>query len=331
MIAAASFWGSTLGLLIALVAVFGAVYFVVTFLAGSRARAKRQKSLEKRLGKRGGAAAEGEEETPTQWVPESFANVGQRFAVATGFNAGLDERLERAGLPVLAGEFVALTVLCGVVGAVVAAIFLTNIIFILLIAAIAALIPYFWMQRSHRKRQNTLVDQLADTLSILASSLRAGYSFLQALDTVSKEIGEPSAGEFQRVVAEIRLGRPIDDALTAMAYRVKSDDLKWAVIAINVQRQVGGNLAEVLDIVANTVRERAYIRRQVNVLSAEGRLSVAILAALPFFILLYISIVNADYIAPLFTTLVGNILLVFGGLWMGLGIFIMTRIVKIDV
>lgn len=326
-----SFWGSTLGLLIILAAVFGTVYLVVTFLVGSRARAKRQKSLAKRLGKRKGAGGPVEEETPTQWVPESFASAGQRFAVATGFNAGLDERLEQAGMPILAGEFVALTVLCGVVGAVVAAIFLTNIIFILLIAGVAALIPYFKMQRSHRKRQDKLVDQLADTLSILASSLRAGYSFLQALDTVSKEIGEPSAGEFQRVVAEIRLGRPIDDALTAMAYRVKSDDLKWAVIAINVQRQVGGNLAEVLDIVANTVRERAYIRRQVNVLSAEGRLSVAILSALPFLILLYISIVNPDYVDVLFTTTPGIILLVFGGLWMGLGIFIMTRIVKIDV
>ena len=326
-----SFWGSTIGLLVILVAVFVTVYLVVTFLGGTRERAKRQKTLEKRLRLGKGAKVQDEAETSTQWVPESFANVGQRFAVATGFSAGLDERLEQAGMPVLAGEFVALTVLCGVIGAIVSAIFLTNIIFILLIAGLACLIPYFWMQRSHRKRQDALVDQLADTLSILASSLRAGYSFLQALDTVSKEIGEPSAGEFQRVVAEIRLGRPIDDALSAMAYRVKSDDLKWAVIAINVQRQVGGNLAEVLDIVANTVRERAYIRRQVNVLSAEGRLSVAILACLPFGILLYISIVNPDYIEPLFTTTPGLILLGVGGIMMAIGIFIMTRIVKIDV
>jgi tight adherence protein B len=200
-----------------------------------------------------------------------------------------------------------------------------------LVAGIAALIPYVWMLRNHRKRQQALLDQLADTLSILASSLRAGYSFLQALDTVSKEIGEPSASEFQRVVAEIRLGRPIDDALTAMAMRVGSDDLKWAVIAINVQRNVGGNLAEVLDIVANTVRERGYIRRQVQVLSAEGRLSVAILSALPFLILLYLAIVNPEYITPLFTTTTGIILLVAAGSMMGAGIFVMSRMVKIDV
>jgi tight adherence protein B len=329
---AESFWGSDVGLGVILAAVFGGVYLVVTFLVGSRQQARRRKSLATRLGRRRASQDATEEPAPgSQWVPESFAQVGQRFAVATGFNAGLDERLEQAGMPILAGEFVALTVLGALLGAGVAAIFLPNIVFVLLIAAVAALVPYFWVIRSRRHRQNLLVDQLADTLSILASSLRAGYSFLQALDTVSKEIGEPSASEFQRVVAEIRLGRPVDDALTAMAERVDSDDLRWAVIAINVQRQVGGNLAEVLDIVANTVRERAYIRRQVNVLSAEGRLSVAILSVLPFGIMLYISIVNAEYIEPLFTTTPGIILLITGASLMGLGIWIMTRIIKIDV
>jgi tight adherence protein B len=176
-----------------------------------------------------------------------------------------------------------------------------------------------------------MVDQLADTLAVLASSLRAGYSFLQALDTVSKEIGEPSAHEFQRVVAEIRLGRPVDDALAAMAVRINSDDMKWAVIAINVQRQVGGNLAEVLDIVANTVRERAYIRRQVRVLSAEGRVSVAILASLPVVILMYMAIVRRDYVSILFTRVPGIVMLVAGGCLLALGVWVMSRIVKIDV
>jgi tight adherence protein B len=327
---AASSFGSSTALLVALVAVFLAVFIIAVFLVGARARSKRRRALAHRLGRPGGGSQE-ERATSTQWMPESFAQAGHRFAEATGFSARLDERLEQAGLAVLAGEFVAITVLCVLIGGVVAALFLQNLIFILVVAGVAGLIPYLWLARAQRKRQQALIDQLADTLSILATSLRAGYSFLQALDTVSKEIGEPSAGEFQRAVAEIRLGRPIDDALVAMAHRVRSDDLKWAVIAINVQRQVGGNLAEVLDIVAGTVRERAYIRRQVNVLSAEGRISVAILACLPFGIMLYISVVNAEYIKPLFTTVPGIIMLVGGGLWMGLGIFVMTRMVKIDV
>jgi tight adherence protein B len=330
MMLAESFWGSQIGLGVVLVACFGTVYLLITFMAGSQARAKSLATLARRIGRR----HHGEKEQPqihTQFVPESFAQFGQRFAVATGFNARLDERLEQAGMPILAGEFVALTTLCGVLGAVFAAVILQNVIFVLLLAGVAALFPYIWMLRTKSKRQSRLVDQLADTLSILASSLRAGYSFLQALDTVSKEIGEPSAGEFQRVVAEIRLGRPVEDAMIAMAVRVGSDDLKWAVIAINVQRQVGGNLAEVLDIVATTVRERAYVQRQVKTLSAEGRLSVWILSALPFFILLYISIVNAEYVEPLFTTTPGIALLGAGGIMMGLGIFVMSRMVKIDV
>ncbi len=324
-----SVFGSGIWLVVVLILVFLGVYLVATMLFGASARARRQATLARRIGPSSpGGEAEGE---AGAWVPSSLAAAGQRFAVATGFSATLDERLEQAGVRLLAGEFVALTALSAVAGAVVAALLLQNIVFIVIIAGVASLIPFAWLVRARSKRQNLLVDQLADTLSILASSLRAGYSFLQALDTVSKEIGEPSASEFQRVVAEIRLGRPIDDALTAMADRVGSPDLKWAVIAVNVQREVGGNLAEVLDIVANTVRERAYIRRQVRVLSAEGRISVAILAALPFVIMLYLAIVRPDYIALLFTTTIGIVMLIIGGTLMAAGVWVMSRIVRIDV
>ena len=326
------FAGSNVTLLVALGAVFFGVFILVSFLMGVRARTKRRQALEHRIGrKRGGSKDDAAPVVTSSWVPDSFAQVGHRFAEVTGVGARLDAKLEQAGMPILAGEFIAVMVLCVLIAGIVAAIFLQNIVFVLLIAGFASLIPYVWMGRSLRKRQEAFVDQLADTLSVLASSLRAGYSFLQALDTVSKEIGEPSAGEFQRVVAEIRLGRPIDDAMTAMAERVGSEDLKWAVIAINVQRQVGGNLAEVLDIVSNTVRERAYIRRQVQVLSAEGRLSVWILSCLPFGIMVYIAMVNPEYIEPLFSTLPGRALLIAGAFWMGLGIFVMSRMVKIDV
>jgi len=328
---AASLFGSDVALLVILAASFLAVFFVTTFLMGARARARRDRKLAKRLGGRTPTTEEGEQSSSSQFIPDALAAAGQRFAVATGFSARLDDRLEQAGMAIAAGEFVALTVVCALVGAVVAGIFLLNVIFVLLIAGLAGLIPYVWLLRSLRKRQNLMIEQLADTMSILASSLRAGYSFLQALDTVSKEIGEPSMGEFQRVVAEIRLGRPIEDALIALGERVDSDDLRWAVIAINVQRQVGGNLAEVLDTVASTVRERAYIRRQVAVLSAEGRISVGILSGIPFFLFLYISIVNPEYVKPLFTTAPGLIMLVAGGVAVGMGIFIMSRMIKIDV
>jgi len=328
---AASFWGSPVGSLLVLGLVFSAVFLVITMLLGRRERRRRESALADRMGRPPEQPAGEKESGTASWVPVQFADMGQRFAVATGFSARLEERLEQAGLPLTAGEFVALTAMCGFGGAVIAALLIQNVLFILLIGLAVTPIPWMWVSRTYRKRQNALVDQLADTLAILASSLRAGYSFLQALDTVSKEVGEPSAHEFQRVVAEIRLGRPIEEALTAMADRVGSDDLGWAVIAINVQRQVGGNLAEVLDIVAATVRERAYIRRQVRVLSAEGRISIAILSGIPFFLMIYMAIVNPEYVSLLFTRTVGVIMLGVGGVLMAIGIFIMTRMVKIDV
>jgi tight adherence protein B len=327
----ASFWASSAALLAVLGACFAAVFLVTTFLIGSRARARRDKSLAERFGRRLRGADKEVEAAPTQWLPEVFADAGQRFASATGFSAGLELRLEQSGVPVLVGEFVALTAGSALVGAVVAAIFLPSPVFILLTAGVASLAPYAFVLRAGHKRRNLMGEQLADTMSILATSMRAGYSFMQALDTVSKEIGEPSAGEFQRVVAEIRLGRPVDEALEAMAERVGSDDMRWAVIAIDVQRQVGGNLAEVLDIVAGTVRERAYIRRQIRVLSAEGRLSVVILSAIPFGLLAYLAIVNPEYLEPLFTTPPGIAMLIVGGLAVAMGIWFMTRIIKIDV
>jgi tight adherence protein B len=119
--------------------------------------------------------------------------------------------------------------------------------------------------------------------------------------------------------------------MVEMADRVGSEDMRWAVMAVNIQRQVGGNLAEVLDIVANTVRERAYVQRQVRVLSAEGRLSIGILSALPFGIFFYLAFMNPEYVSPLFTTMLGRILLLVGGALMAAGIFVMTRIVRIDV
>jgi tight adherence protein B len=176
-----------------------------------------------------------------------------------------------------------------------------------------------------------MAEQLADVLSILASSLRAGHSFLQALDQVANEIKDPSAAEFHRVVSEIRLGRSVDDAMIEMADRIGSEDMRWAVMAVNIQRQVGGNLAEVLDIVSNTVRERAYIHRQVRVLSAEGRISIGILAALPFGIFFYLMLVNPEYVGILFTHPIGRILLLAGLSLMAAGIYVMTRIVRIDV
>lgn len=318
-------FGNDAWLTVVLGAAFVATFLVAVLLLSTRTKGQQRRSLATLMGR--GKKQTGE----TSWIPAGMAEAGDRLATASGFSGRLEAMLEQAELPMKAGEFAALTVACALGGGILGALLLGNIIFVLLIAAVASVIPYVWLVRARKKRQKMMAEQLPDVLSILASSLRAGHSFLQALDQVAGEIKDPSAGEFHRVVSEIRLGRTIDDAMVEMADRVGSEDMRWAVMAVNIQRQVGGNLAEVLDIVANTVRERAYVQRQVRVLSAEGRLSIAILSALPFGIFIYLALMNPEYVSPLFTTMLGRVLLLIGGALMATGIFVMTRIVRIDV
>jgi tight adherence protein B len=318
-------FGTDAWLTLVLGAAFVAAFLLAMMILSTGERRQRRSVAARIMGRREPKAKE------TTWMPAGLAQAGGRLATAGGFSARLDDRLEQAGLPMRAGEFVASTVACAIAGGLLGAVLLRNILFILLVAVVASLIPYVWLVRARGQRQKKMAEQLADVLSILASSLRAGHGFLQSLDQVASEISEPSASEFHRVVSEIRLGRPIDEAMIAMADRIGSEDMRWAVMAVNIQREVGGNLAEVLDIVAKTVRERAYIHRQVRVLSAEGRISIAILAALPFGLFLYLALVNPEYVAPLFKDPMGQIMLLAGGTLMGLGILVMKRIVRIDV
>jgi tight adherence protein B len=197
--------------------------------------------------------------------------------------------------------------------------------------AIATFVPLLVLSSAVTRRQAAIQSQLADTLMVIASSMRAGHSFMQSLDSASKEIDQPAAGEFGRVLQEIRLGRETDDALEALVERAGSRDLEWAVTAIKIQRKIGGNLAEVLETVANTVRERDTLRRQMRVLSAEGRISVAVLTVLPILIASYLMIVNPDYLQTLSTTTAGIFISVAAGVLMIIGYVWMRTLVKLDV
>ncbi len=238
-----------------------------------------------------------------------MSRFGRRFAEARGFSGRVDAELEAAGVSVRSGEFVVLSVAAALVGVVLGAALLRNPLLALATGAVAGAGPTIALRMAMKSRAEKLREQLPDVLTIMASSLRAGHSFMQSLDAVAKEIAQPAATEFQRVVSEIRLGRPADDALEALAERVGSPDFRWAVLAVNIQREVGGNLAEILDNVADTLRERAQMRRQVRVLTAEGRLSAWVLTALPLTIAVYMFITNPEYIGLLVTAKLGIIML----------------------
>jgi tight adherence protein B len=173
--------------------------------------------------------------------------------------------------------------------------------------------------------------QLPDTWQLIAGSLSAGYSMPQAIDTVVREGSQPISGEFNRALVEARLGVPLEDAMEGIADRMKSKDFACVVMAIRIQREVGGNLAELLTTVSGTLRERETLRRQVKVLSAEGRLSAWILGLLPPVFALYLALAQPSYLKPLVTEALGWLLLAVGLVLLAVGALWMRKAVKVEV
>ena len=165
----------------------------------------------------------------------------------------------------------------------------------------------------------------------MSGSLAAGLSLAQSVDTIVREGTEPISSEFKRVLVETRLGVSLEDSLEDVGERFESRDFGWVVMAIKIQRQVGGNLAELLDTVAATMREREYMRRQVAALAAEGKLSAIVLGGLPPAFMLYLLVTNREYVMVLFTQPMGWLMLGGAAALLGLGVFWMSRLMKVEV
>ncbi|WP_435769328.1 type II secretion system F family protein [Nocardioides sp. SYSU DS0651] len=200
-----------------------------------------------------------------------------------------------------------------------------------LMMAFGALLPPFYLRFKAARRRRAFEEALPEVLQLLAGALSAGLSLAQAVDTVVREGPEPIASEFRRVLVEARIGVQLEDAFEGVAERFQSQDFAWAVMAIRIQRQVGGNLAELLKTVAATMRERAYLRRQVRTLSAEGRLSAMLLCALPPLFAGYLFLTNRTFLEPLVADPRGWMLSAGGALWLAIGVFWMSRLVKVDI
>jgi len=223
---------------------------------------------------------------------------GERSFGGSSYFKRVARLLERADISMRAAEFVAiqaaLIVGLGLIGFVLG----LGIIFPLVFAVIGAVIPEFIVRRKANARRKKFEDQLGDTLTAVASSLRAGQSFQQAMSTISLDGPEPISKEFQRVETETRLGRPADEALQSMADRLGSKNFEFVVLAVNIQRQVGGSLSEILDMVADTVRGRVQFSRKVRALTAMGRASAYVLVGMPFALAFMISLVDRSYLRP---------------------------------
>jgi len=246
----------------------------------------------------------------------------ERALVRRGQLVRWSAALEQAGMTTSLPDFVLLVgmsaLVAGALGTVVADV-VVGLLLVLLVPLAARLLVGFRAKR----RRAAFADQLDDSLQLMAGSLRAGHSLLRAVDAVSQDAASPTAEEFARIVNETRVGRDLGDSLDEVAERMGSDDFTWAAQAIAIHREVGGNLAEVLDAVGHTIRERGAIRRQVKALSAEGKLSAIVLMALPFGIIGFISMTNPGYLATFTQSLIGYVMLavaavmmLVGGLWL---------------
>jgi tight adherence protein B len=253
-----------------------------------------------------------------------------RIAKDRGVLDALEKKLEQADLPLRAAEALFFTIVAGVLSVIAAGV-LWGALAMLFAALLVGVLPIGILNFLAGRRRRKFATQLPDMLQLLAGSLRAGYSLLQGVDAVALEVSDPMGQELRRVLAEARLGRPLETALEDAAERMASADFSWAVMAVGIQREVGGNLAELLDTVAETMIQRERLRREVKSLTAEGRVSAIILGLLPVGLGVMMFAINRDYINKLFNTGLGQAML-GGSTVLALAGFIwMKKIVEIEI
>jgi tight adherence protein B len=265
----------------------------------------------------------------TQLVKRAV-ETASRVAAGRQLLVWLEARLEQANLPVRGMEAILGYGVASLVGAF-AILILVGPIAALLLLVLLVIGPPAVLSFLARRRQRQFSKQLPDTLTLLSGTLRAGYSLMQGVEAVAQEVGDPMGEELRRVMVEARLGRSLDDALGDAGERMESDDFDWAVMAIGIQREVGGNLAELLDTVAETMVGRERLRREVKALTAEGRVSAFVIGIMPIGLGLAMWMLNRPYISVLFTDPLGRMAAIGAGLLALFGFWWMKKTIEIEV
>lgn len=259
-----------------------------------------------------------------------FSQAAEAQVAEKGLSSGVNAALEQANIPLSPGEAITasfgVALIVGLVGWVMNGP-LGGVIFF----GLVMLFVYGFIRWAGGREKRRFESQLPDTLTLLSTSLRAGYSLLQAVEAVAAEAPDPTAREFGRAIAEARLGRSVTEALDGITARTQSKDFEWAVMAVEIQREVGGNLAEVLQTVADTMLQRNRLRGEIRALTAEGRISAFVLGSLPFAMGLFLWTSNREYIEPLFQETFGLIAIGIGVVLMSAGILWLKKIIDIDV
>jgi tight adherence protein B len=255
----------------------------------------------------------------------------EKFAFSLPRINFLDRKIIKSRIAINATTFVVLSLFLACTGTLLGLWLLPQKAASVVVGLLFLLIPYLILTLSEKRSDARFSEQLPAALELMARALRSGHALSSAMEMVSEELEEPIRGEFRAAVDEMKLGLTVNEALNNMCSRVPSMDLKFFAVSVIIQRETGGNIAEILDRIGILIRERVQFKRQVDTLTAEGRLSGVILISLPAFMFIYIYIVNNDYISLLWIDQIGIYMLYACGIMQVAGFYLINRIVKIDI
>lgn len=316
----------------------GGLGLLLLLVGGILSLVGRQTVVEERLGRyaeAGGIQTTGGEAHPEARQRSSpLSDLLNQMGEGTDLFDNISRSLARADLKFRPAEYIAVVVISGIGTAAIGALLGRSILFGLFAGIGGLFVPGIYVRFQQRARLRRFNDQLGDMLNLVVNGLRAGFSTLQAMEAVSRELPPPISTEFHRVVQEIQLGLPMEEALDHMLRRINSDDLDMVITAINVQREVGGNLAEILDTISYTIRERVRIRGEISALTAQGRATAWVISLLPVVLMGLLFLVNRPYLMQFFnpeTRTCGIPMLVLAGLMVISGFYITQKIVDIDI
>jgi tight adherence protein B len=305
--------------------------FIFILLGGNRD--KEESTYLKRLSAYGRRERQEEKKPFIQRIPlvGRFTRRADEEIKKRGIAGAVNAALEQANIPLTAGEAIAAGLGIALILGVLTALFTFSLVNGAIVAAVAVLFVFAAINFIGKREKKKFESQLPDTLTLLSTSLRAGYSLLQAVEAVASEAPNPTAREFSRAVTEARLGIPVTEALDAITERTQSEDWRWAAMAVEIQREVGGNLAEVLQTVADTMLARNRIKGEISALTAEGKISAYVLGSLPFAMGLFLWTTNREYLQPLLDETMGQVAIGVGLLLIAAGIFWLKKIITIEI
>jgi tight adherence protein B len=289
-------------LVVVAIAVAGLVFCAVQLTLVTRRREQVRRQLSPYL-----AEAELERAPRSSAIVERLGARAEELLTRFGSHESIQLHIDRAGVDARAGAFVCLDVLIGF-GAFALLLDWKGPVLALAGGATGIAAPWIILHVKALRRSRAFERQLPEILDTLAASLRAGHGFDHGLQTVATDVGEPAGREFRRVVAEVHLGRSLEDALTELGRRIRSEDLQFVLDAIAIQRQVGGSLAELFELVATTVRSREQFRRNLRAITGQVRMSANVLTALPIAAAVLLTAINPSYMSPLWHTSSGRLL-----------------------